>query len=74
MPYKTNKDLPESVTNVLPVHAQDIYREAFNHAFEQYKSKKDRQGNASREETAHKVAWAAVKKKFHKEDPKWKEN
>jgi cation transport regulator len=30
MPYKTNKDLPENVTHVLPAHAQDIYREAFN--------------------------------------------
>jgi len=26
MPYKTNADLPTSVTHVLPDHAQDIYR------------------------------------------------
>ena len=33
MPYPTNDDLPGSVRRHLPPHAQDIYREAFNHAF-----------------------------------------
>lgn len=33
MPYATNSDLPPPVRHVLPRHAQDIYREAFNHAF-----------------------------------------
>jgi len=33
MPYRTNEDLPASVTHHLPAHAQDIYRAAFNHAF-----------------------------------------
>ena len=33
MPYRFNADLPPSVRNHLPDHAQDIYREAFNHAF-----------------------------------------
>ncbi|MDU7306399.1 MAG: putative cation transport regulator ChaB [Escherichia coli] len=62
MPYKTKSDLPESVKHVLPSHAQDIYKEAFNSAWDQYKDKEDRRDDASREETAHKVAWAAVKK------------
>lgn len=61
MPYKTKSDLPESVKHVLPSHAQDIYKEAFNSAWDQYKDKEDRRDDASREETAHKVAWAAVK-------------
>lgn len=60
MPYKTKSDLPESVKHVLPSHAQDIYKEAFNSAWDQYKDKEDRRDDASREETAHKVAWAAV--------------
>ncbi len=68
MPYKTNEDLPDSVKNHLPQHAMDIYREAFNHAFEEYKSPEKRKGDASQEETAHKVAWSAVKKKYHKDD------
>ena len=33
MPYPTNADLPRSVQAHLPEHAQDIYREAFNHAY-----------------------------------------
>jgi cation transport regulator len=61
MPYDRNADLPDSVRNNLPEHAQTIYREAFNSAFEEYKSARDRRGDASREETAHKVAWSAVK-------------
>ena len=72
MPYKSNKDLPESVTKHLPSHAQDIYREAFNHAHEEYKNSSKRKGSASQEETAHKVAWAAVKKKYKKSsDGNW---
>ncbi len=72
MPYKVNSDLPESVQNVLPSHAQAIYREAFNSAYDEYKSPSDRKGDASREETAHRVAWAAVKQKYDKgADDKW---
>ncbi|EIN2896181.1 putative cation transport regulator ChaB [Escherichia coli] len=56
MPYKTKSDLPESVKHVLPSHAQDIYKEALNSAWDQYKDKEDRRDDASREETAHKVA------------------
>ena len=33
MPYASNADLPPSVRRNLPDHAQDIFREAFNHAF-----------------------------------------
>jgi cation transport regulator len=32
MPYAVNADLPPSVRSHLPEHAQDIFREAFNHA------------------------------------------
>ncbi|WP_437614286.1 putative cation transport regulator ChaB [Erwinia sp. V71] len=72
MPYHSKSDLPENVQNVLPAHAQEIYKEAFNHAWEQYKDPDERRGNESREEVAHKVAWAAVKHKYEKgEDDKW---
>jgi cation transport regulator len=72
--YKSNDDLPDSVTDNLPKHAQDIYREAFNSAWEQYKDPEDRRGDASREETAHKVAWSAVKNDYEKDEKtgKWK--
>lgn len=72
MPYKTTDELPESVTNVLPKHAQDIYKEAFNSAYDEYKDPDDRRGGDDRETVAHKVAWAAVKKKYAKgDDDKW---
>ncbi|POT59227.1 cation transport regulator [Citrobacter amalonaticus] len=72
MPYKSKSDLPESVQHVLPAHAQDIYIAAFRSAWEQYKEKSDRRDNAGREETAHKVAWAAVKNDYEKgDDDKW---
>jgi cation transport regulator len=73
MPYQTNKDLPESVKNHLPEHAQDIYREAFNNAWDEYKDPEKRRGDISREEVSHKVAWAAVKEKYVKKDDKWVE-
>lgn len=57
MPYKTKSDLPESVKHGSTVSCQDIYKEAFNSAWDQYKDKDDRRDDASREETAHKVAW-----------------
>lgn len=75
MPYTSSNQLPDSVKNVLPSHAQDIYLEAFNSAFDQYKDPDDRQGDDSREEVAHKVAWSAVKKKYHKgQDGNWHEH
>jgi cation transport regulator len=36
MPYTVNTDLPVSIRENLPEHAQDIYRKAFNNALEQY--------------------------------------
>lgn len=72
MPYTSTSDLPESVKSVLPAHAQDIYKEAFNSAYDEYKDADDRRDDASREETAHKVAWGAVKHSYQKgADEKW---
>ena len=69
MPYYKNSDLPASVADVLPKHAKEIYRAAFNNAWEQYQD----QGDEQREETAHKVAWSAVKKEYEKDEAsgKW---
>ena len=74
MPYDNLKDLPDSVRDNLPKHTQEIYQAAFNSAWEQYRDKEDRRGDASREETAHRVAWAAVKNEYEKDEKsgKWK--
>jgi len=71
MPYDNNSDLPDSVRDNLPAKAQEIYRKAFNSAWDEYSDPEDRRGDAGREETAHKVAWAAVKKVYHKEGDRW---
>lgn len=68
MPYERLGDLPGPVREHLPKHAQEIYKEAFNSAWEEYRDPDKRRGDESREETAHKVAWAAVKGKYAKGD------
>jgi len=75
MPYKSKSDLPESVRDNLPAHAQEIYLEAYNSAWDQYDKPSERRGDDSREETSHKVAWAAVKKQYEKDEKsgRWKE-
>ena len=65
MPYPTNAALPASVRSHLPEHAQDIYREAFNHAFA------DHAGESRQEEAAHRIAWAAVKRSYVKVGGSW---
>lgn len=72
MPYDTLEELPDSVRDNLPKHAQEIYQSAYNNAWDEYRDPDDRRGDASREEVAHKVAWAAVKEKYRKgEDGNW---
>lgn len=65
MPYNANSDLPPSVRNHLPEHVQDIYRAAFNRAFA------DHAGDSRQEEAAHRIAWAAVKRRYVKDDAVW---
>ncbi|WP_448206223.1 ChaB family protein [Azospirillum sp. sgz302134] len=71
MPYRSNTELPESVKGRLPPHAQDIYRSAFNHAWQQCRLPVCRQA-IQREQTAHKVAWAAVKRRYEPDGEGWK--
>lgn len=68
MPYASISDLPDSVRDNVPKHAQEIYKEAFNSAWDEYADGDERRGDESREEAAHKIAWAAVKKKYSKGD------
>ena len=74
MPYNSLDELPDSVRDNLPNHAQEIYMKAFNNAWDEYADPEDRRGDASREETAHKVAWAAVKNVYKKDEEsgEWK--
>ncbi len=74
MPYNNTSDLPESVREHLPEHAQKIFLETYNSAWKEYSSPSKRRGNESQEETAFRVAWAAVKNEYEKDDKtgQWK--
>jgi cation transport regulator len=65
MPYAANSDLPGAIRNHLPEHAQDIFRSAFNYAFEKHR------GNPRQEEIAHRIAWSAVKRGYEKTGDVW---
>lgn len=65
MPYQSTNDLPLPIRNHLPPHAQDIYREAFNHSYAAHAS------DPRQEEIAHRTAWAAVKRSYVKEGDRW---
>jgi len=67
VPFATNADLPERMRRDLPPHAQDIFRSAFNAAWRSYGDNEP----ARREEIAHRVAWAAVKRKYSKASGRW---
>lgn len=72
MPYKSVQDLPKGVQNSLPEKAQEIYKEAFNNAWDQYEKPSDRRNeNDSQEDVAHRVAWSAVKQKYSRIDGEW---
>ena len=62
-PYSKNSDLPSSVKDALPDHAQTIFRSAWMSAYKDGKS----------EEVCFKIAWAAVKNAGYKKnkDGKW---
>lgn len=65
MPYNKLSELPDSVRDNLPKHAQEIYQAAYNSAWDQYGHDESR---------AHRVAWAAVKNDYEKDDDsgRWK--
>lgn len=73
MPYDSVSDLPESVKDNLPKQAQEIFLKAYNSAWEHYDESSERRGKSSRDTTARRVAWAAVKKKYEKSEStgKW---
>jgi cation transport regulator len=58
MPYDQLSDLPDSVRDNLPKHAQEIYQAAFNNAWDEYHHDEAR---------AHRVAWGAVEQVYAKD-------
>lgn len=75
MPYQTRNDLPKPVQRALRdvPHAQDVYKEAYNSAYQTYAEPTDRRAGYDQEETAHAVAWQAVKQSYSKtSDGEWR--
>jgi cation transport regulator len=70
MPYASVEDLSPVLRLHLPHHAQEIYIAAFNSAWEEYAGL----GREKQEDIARKVAWAAVKRRYHKRGNEWVEN
>ena len=56
-------------SEALPRHAQEIFRSAFNAAWQSYADR----GPGEQEEVAFRVAWAAVKKRYRKLGDRWVE-
>ncbi len=65
MPYASIDDLPDVIRLHLPPHAQEIFRAAFNHAWASHAQ------DPAREEIAHRIAWAAVKRRYTKRGAEW---
>src|SRR3546814_21034875 len=59
MPYDRIIELPDSVRDNVPKHAQEIYKEAFNSAWAAYQDAAHPPGDASPEETDTKTAGSA---------------
>jgi len=61
-PFATNADLPVSVKNRLPAHAQEVFRGAYNRCLEEF-------GDV---EHARRMAWGSVSRLFReKSDGTW---
>jgi len=66
VPYRSNAGLPPSVRRNLPTPAQTIDREAFNGAWRSYVERRGRD-----EAICHRIAWAAVKRRYRKSCEDW---
>ena len=68
MPYTSLADLPASVKDALPKHGQEIFRAAFNSAYDGTCADRE-----DLEACSNAIAWTAVGQKYKKTDDKWVE-
>ena len=62
MPYGTVQQLPVTIRDTLPDKAQEIYRKAYNQAWEEYQEEAHR--GLNQQGLAHQQAWMAVKQEY----------
>ena len=67
MIYAANRNRPNSVQAHAPADAPDVFNTAFNAAWVAYGQRNPWQ----RDGIAHRVGWAAVKRRYHKVGHGW---
>jgi len=60
------KEATYAVLERLPKRAQEIYEETFSVAYDEIEDADSLEGELQREESAHRVAWAAVKRQYER--------
>lgn len=65
MLYETVEDLPQNIKNILPLYAQEVYRQVFNKTWEEYGDPHINMSDVPREGIAHKLALEAAKQAYN---------
>jgi len=61
MRYESKSDLPPTIRDVLPEYAQELYLQAYQKGWDEYK---EGQGYLSRDGVAHQRGWTAVQHEY----------
>jgi cation transport regulator len=71
MRYEKKSDLPDTIRDVLPEAAQQIYLEAYQRSYDDYEEGKG--GQLSRGSVAHRDGWMALQHEYEqdKETGEW---
>jgi cation transport regulator len=69
MQYETVEQLPETIRDVLPEKAKELYRKAYNQAWEEYDKEAHR--GLDQQGLAHQQAWMAVKQEYAFDLDQW---
>ena len=69
MTCETVKQLPVTLRDVLPDKAKEVYRKAYNQAWEAYD--KDAHGGLNQQGLAHRRGWTAVQHEYVFELDQW---
>ena len=65
-------NIPETLRQKLPGQALDVYKEAFQSAWDRYKVRKHRENRMTREQVAHSFALSQIENQFAMTEKGWK--
>ncbi|MDF2176730.1 ChaB family protein [Aliiglaciecola sp. CAU 1673] len=72
MSYVDCAHLPDYIQDDLPPEGQELYRVAFNLAWDKYEDEEKRDKDYTREELSHMAAWREIKDHYRqRENGKW---